>query len=120
MGDFIIAPKSNGASIYSASKAFLNSVVKSAAIENAPRIRVTGVMPGLVATEILPLDGLNQWDAVAQGFQPLWGRAGRPHEIASLVSFLIGDESSFISGTNITADGLWSLSGGVLPDVSGP
>jgi len=57
---------------------------------------------------------------IAKGVQPLWGRAGRPHEIASLVAFLIGDESSFISGTNIMADGLWSLTGGAFPDMSGP
>ena len=109
MGESVIAPKSAGASIYAASKAFVNSLVETAAIENAPRIRVNAVMPGLVATSIFPMD-TETWDNVGKSGQPLWGRAGRL-EVASLVAFLIGDEASLISGTRIRADGLWSLSG---------
>ena len=87
-----------------------NFLVETAVIENAPRIRVNAVMPGLVATSIFPMD-TETWDNVGKSGQPLWGRAGRPVEVASLVAFLIGDEASLISGTRIRADGLWSLSG---------
>ena len=31
---------------------------------------------------------------------------------SALAAFLLGDEASFISGTNVKADGLWALSGG--------
>ncbi|KAL7579581.1 hypothetical protein ACA910_007949 [Epithemia clementina (nom. ined.)] len=110
MGGTVISPKSAGSSIYSASKAFVMNLVESAAIENAPRIRVNGVMPGVVATSLFPMD-IEGIDSIAKFMQPLWGRAGRPVEIAGLVSFLISDEASFISGTNIRADGLWCLSG---------
>ena len=110
MGAVVISPKSAGASIYSASKAFVNSIVETAAIENAPRIRVNAVLPGVVKTGIAPL-GDKEYDAMAAQLQPLWGRAGTASEIASLVAYLIGNESSFISGSLIKADGLWGLSG---------
>jgi NAD(P)-dependent dehydrogenase (short-subunit alcohol dehydrogenase family) len=51
MGDTVIAP-----SIYSASKAFVNSLVETTAVENAPRIPVNSVMPGVVKTNIMPVD----------------------------------------------------------------
>lgn len=110
MGTAVIGPKSAGSSIYSASKAFVNSLVETAAIENAPRIRVNAVMPGVVKTGIAPLDDA-AFEALGAQVQPLWGRAGTASEVASLVSFLIGNEASFISGSLIKADGLWGLSG---------
>lgn len=50
--------------------------------------------------------------AIGAALQPLYGRPGKAVEVASLVGYLLSDEASFISGTNIKADGLWSLSGG--------
>ena len=111
MGEAVIGPKSSGSGVYSASKAFVNSLVETAAIENAPRIRVNGVMPGVVQTGIMPVDDAT-YQSIGAALQPLWGRPGKPAEIASLASYLLSDEASFISGTNIKADGLWSLSGG--------
>jgi len=111
MGHAVISPKSAGSGIYSASKAFVNSLVETAAIENAPRIRVNGVMPGVVRTDIMPVDEAT-YQSIGAAMQPLWGRAGKAEEVASLVSYLISDEASFISGTNIKADGLWSMTGG--------
>ena len=111
MGDAVIGPKSAGSGVYSASKAFVNSLVETSAIENAPRIRINGVMPGVVRTGIMPVDN-ETYDAIGAALQPLWGRAGKAVEIAALAAFLLGDEASFISGTNVKADGLWALSGG--------
>lgn len=90
----------------------MNSLVETAVIENAPRIRVNGVMPGVVQTSIMPVDDAT-YQAVGAALQPLWGRPGKPVEIASLAPYLLGDEASFISGSNIKADSLWALSGGV-------
>ena len=111
MGTTVVGPKSAGSGIYSATKAFVNSLVETAAIEYAPRVRINGVMPGVVRTSIMPVDD-DTYNAIGKALQPLYGRPGEPNEIASLVSFLISDDASFISGTNIKADGLWSLSGG--------
>jgi len=72
-------------------------------------------MAGLVATELVPSLDDDMWELFGRCVQPLWGRVGRRNEIASVVLFLISDEASFISGTNIMADGLWSLSGGAPP-----
>ena len=111
MAASIVGPKSGTSGLYSASKAFLNSIVETAAIENAPHIRVNSVMPGVVQTGLMPVDEAT-YNAIANKVQPLWGRAGKPAEVASLVSYLLSDEASFISGTHIFADGLWSKSGG--------
>mmetsp|Transcript_21775 Transcript_21775/g.37063 ORF Transcript_21775/g.37063 Transcript_21775/m.37063 type:complete len:266 (-) Transcript_21775:64-861(-) len=113
MGVAVIGPKSAGSGVYSASKAFVNSLVETAAIEYAPRIRVNGVLPGIVKTSIFPLDD-ETYNTVGANMQPLYGRPGKSEEIASLVAYLVSDEASFISGSNIKADGLWSLSGGSL------
>jgi NAD(P)-dependent dehydrogenase (short-subunit alcohol dehydrogenase family) len=111
MGVSVVGPKSAGSAVYSASKAFVNSIVETAAIENAPRIRVNAVLPGVVQTDIMPVDDAT-YHAIAAALQPLWGRPGKVREISSLVSFLLSDEASFISGSLIKADGLWGLSGG--------
>jgi len=51
-----IAPKSaNSSSICSAPKAFVNSLIQTAAIENAPCIRVNAVLPGPVKTWIMTM-----------------------------------------------------------------
>ena len=110
MGSVVIGPKSAGAGIYSASKAFVNSLVETAAVENAPRIRVNSVLPGLVKTNIMNVDD-DTYHNIGKSMQPLYGRPGKASEIASLVHYLLSDAASFISGTNIKADGLFSLSG---------
>ena len=35
------------------------------------------------------------------------GRWGKPHEIANLISFLLSDNSEYITGENINIDGGW-------------
>jgi 3-oxoacyl-[acyl-carrier protein] reductase len=37
------------------------------------------------------------------------GRLGRPDEIASLVAFLAGPQSSYINGASLTADGGYNI-----------
>ena len=69
-------------------------------------------MPGIVRTGLISGADDATYDNIGAALQPLWGRAGKPEEISSLVAYLLGDEASFISGANIMADGLWSKSGG--------
>jgi NAD(P)-dependent dehydrogenase (short-subunit alcohol dehydrogenase family) len=111
MGAAVIGPKSAGSSVYSASKAAVNSLVETAAIENALTVRVNAVLPGVVQTGIMPVDH-DTYQKIGAAMQPLYGRPGQPEEIASLVSYLLSSEASFISGTLVKADGLWGLSGG--------
>lgn len=111
MGSTVIAPKSIGSSLYAASKAFVNSLVQTAAIENAPRVRVNAVLPGVIQTGIMPVDDAT-YQAIGAAMQPLWGRPGTPEEVAAAVAFLLGDGASLISGNLMKVDGLWSLSDG--------
>lgn len=98
-------------SIYAASKVAINAVMKIAAVELAPRkIRVNSVSPGPFATEIMKKAGLA--DAGMQDFiragVPL-DRLGDPSEVGQLISFLVSDAASFITGAEYLVDGGQSL-----------
>jgi NAD(P)-dependent dehydrogenase (short-subunit alcohol dehydrogenase family) len=99
-----------GASIYSATKAAVRSFGRTLAAELAPRrIRVVTISPGPVATGLfskleMPKEAA---EAVAAGWAAgvALKRMGRPEEIARLALFLASDEASFITGTEVFADG---------------
>jgi len=99
-----------GASIYAASKAAVRSFGRTLAAELAPRrIRVITISPGPIATALLsklemPKEAV---DAVAAGWVEgvALKRIGRPEEIARLALFLASDDASFITGTEVFADG---------------
>ena len=94
-----------GTSIYSATKGALNKIAQIAANELAARkIRVNIVSPGPIATP--GLDSVLKADAkefLASG--TALQRLGDPDEIAKTVLFLASDAASYISGTEIIADG---------------
>ena len=96
--------------VYAASKAAIRSFARTWAVELADRgIRVNTIVPGPVDTE--GLRGLagdaGHADAlVAQlGAELPLGRAGRPEEIANAVLFLASGLSSFVTGSELFADG---------------
>lgn len=94
-----------GASVYSATKGALNKIAQIAANELAGRkIRVNIVSPGPIATP--GLDSVIPAEAKAHlaGATALQ-RLGDPDEIAQTVLFLASDAASFITGTEIIADG---------------
>lgn len=95
----------SGASIYSATKGALNKIAQIAANELAGRkIRVNIVSPGPVLTpgleNAMPAEA-KEFLAAATALQ----RLGDPDEIAKTVLFLASDAASFITGTEIIADG---------------
>lgn len=86
---------------YSASKAALIGMTKSLAQEvGRKNIRVNAVAPGLIETKMLE----NLPIAEMVGSIPL-KRVGQPQEVASAVSFLISEESSYITGQTISVNG---------------
>jgi NAD(P)-dependent dehydrogenase (short-subunit alcohol dehydrogenase family) len=94
------------ASVYAASKAAINAVMKIAALELASRkIRVNAVSPGPVATEIMNKLGLDDSvEAQIINSIPL-SRLGKANEVADLIAYLSGDDASFITGSNFLIDG---------------
>jgi NAD(P)-dependent dehydrogenase (short-subunit alcohol dehydrogenase family) len=91
---------------YAASKAGLNGMVKSLALEwAAEAIRLNAVGPGPVDTPMVA--GVKADPAALAAMQasiPL-GRLGQPQEIAELVSFLLSSRAAFITGQVVCADG---------------
>ena len=92
---------------YDASKAVLHSMIKNLSIQFAPWIAINGVAPGWISTE--KVEKINQ---ELQGkFEEeeskriLLGRFGKPEEVASVISFLASEESSYINGEIIRVDG---------------
>lgn len=99
-----ISPQS--ASVYAASKAALNAVMKIAALELSNRkIRVNAVSPGPVATEIMGKLGLDTTveDQIINSIPML--RLGQAGEVADLITYLASDNASFITGSNFLIDG---------------
>jgi NAD(P)-dependent dehydrogenase (short-subunit alcohol dehydrogenase family) len=101
---------SPGLSVYSGSKAAVNAIVKTAALELASRkIRVNSISPGAIDTELFSKMGmddeaLNGMTDYLIGLTPI-GRIGKPAEIGHLVAFLSSDEASFITGADHIIDG---------------
>jgi dihydroanticapsin dehydrogenase len=97
-------------SIYAASKGAILMLSKSIALDYAKQnIRCNCLCPGWVDTPINyahaeMLGGIDQVYATIDSFQPV-GRPGEPREIANVVLFLASDESSFVTGSAVVADG---------------
>ena len=88
---------------YAAAKGGVLSLMRSLAIELAPKTRVNAVSPGIIATEMTrDLVAAKGDQLIAQ--TPL-RRFGRPEEIAAIVQFLCSDAASFITGETIHANG---------------
>ena len=99
---------SPGAIAYSATKWALRGMTKAAAIDLAPRkIRVNSVHPGPIDTEMLRVRTAEQNQQRLQRV-PM-KRMGTAQEVASLVLFLLSDESGYITGAEVEIDGGASL-----------
>ena len=89
------------AAAYGATKAALTSFARSWAAEYGPAgIRVNAISPGPVYTNAAKRELFDAWGKTT----PL-GRAGDPQEIAAVIGFLASPGASYITGTNIAADG---------------
>lgn len=88
---------------YDASKVSLMSLTKNLAKELAPTVRVNGVAPGWIDTDMnkeLPQDYLEE-----EMRKTLIGRMAHPEEIAKTILFLASDDASYLTGSIIFVDG---------------
>jgi|TARA_B100000686_G_scaffold119069_1_gene126204 glucose 1-dehydrogenase/3-oxoacyl-[acyl-carrier protein] reductase len=94
---------------YNASKGGVKMLTKALAVELArSSIRVNAVAPGPVATDFVSLEGITSPETLeALKGRLLIPRIGQPEDIASAVSFLLSDESSWITGVHLPVDGGW-------------
>ena len=91
---------------YGASKAALHNIQTGLARELAPlHIRVNGVAPGFVASE-MTVNIPEGERAQVLGDIP-WGRPGTPDEIAAAVAFLTSADASYLTGAVIDVNGGW-------------
>ncbi|WP_373097967.1 SDR family NAD(P)-dependent oxidoreductase [Zhongshania sp.] len=96
---------SMGTSIYSATKAGVISITKSAAIEAGKQgIRANCLCPGFIYTAMSA--GGEKMPGILE--KAALGRGGQPEEVAEVAAFLASDRASYVSGTVIPVDGGWS------------
>ena len=98
-----------GRSIYSASKAAVDSLTRSFALElSSYNILVNSIAPGYVNTELIKKNNSQtELDSIKKNI-PL-ERFAEPSEIANLVTFLCSEKNSYITGQVITIDGGYIL-----------
>ena len=92
---------------YVVSKGAVNQLTKVMAVSLAPhRIRVNGIGPGTILTELARAAVLGNREAEQKVLSrtPL-GRMGEPEEIASVAIFLASDDASYLTGQTIYPDG---------------
>lgn len=92
---------------YAMSKGGMNQLTAVAAVALAPhRIRVVGVGPGTILTDMVKTAIFSSADArrAVLSRTPI-GRCGEPSEVASVAAFLASDDASYITGQTIYPDG---------------
>ena len=86
--------------MYATSKAALIQFTQYLAKNYAPNVRVNCLCPGITETNLFTNRDFTRFEGCN-----LLGRMAKPEEIANVALFLVSDESSFMTGSIIVADG---------------
>jgi NAD(P)-dependent dehydrogenase (short-subunit alcohol dehydrogenase family) len=93
---------SPGSAAYSVSKGAINSLTRQAAADLAPRIRVNGLISGIVGT---PIGSKDMGHRKPEYEMIPLGRIGRPDDVAEAAVFLASDKASYITNAILPVDG---------------
>jgi NAD(P)-dependent dehydrogenase (short-subunit alcohol dehydrogenase family) len=97
---------------YGTSKAAIAALTRNVAVTYARRgIRCNAVAPGMIGSETVLSYLTDEFKASVAKRTPL-GRIGRPEEMAALITFLLSDDASYVTGQTIMADGGLLISAG--------
>jgi hypothetical protein len=99
----------NGVAPYCASKGGITALTRNMAIDYGPTIRVNSIAPGWVLTPLIQSIFDSYDDPAEQRRQverrQVMKRIGVPEDVGYAVAFLVSDEASFITGTQLFIDG---------------
>lgn len=94
-----------GSALYASSKGAVMTLTRNWAKEFGPQgIRINSVCPGMIATKFHDDFTADQVREKVAGATPL-RREGTAEEVADLVAYLAGDESTFLTGNNVDVNG---------------
>ena len=95
-----------GSGHYAAAKRAVNSLTETFALELAPLIRVNGIAPGAVPTEIMMKAlGVNETTVQRYADKIPLGRLGTPTDLGAVALFLASDASAWITGQTLSVAG---------------
>jgi NAD(P)-dependent dehydrogenase (short-subunit alcohol dehydrogenase family) len=93
-----------GYNLYGATKAALDGLMRSLAVELAPAIRVNSILPGLIETNMS--EGIfKDHNLLERTLSQYPLKNGLPEDIANMVEFLISDKAKWITGQQLVVDG---------------
>ncbi|WNG48123.1 glucose 1-dehydrogenase [Archangium minus] len=100
-----------GTSLYSASKAALDGMIRAVALEGMDRgVRVNNVNPGIIDTPMLRRLSTEETQRPFITHTPA-RRLGSPEEVADVVLWLCSEGARFVTGQNVLVDGGYALAG---------
>lgn len=99
-----------GNSVYSATKAAMESLVRSVALETAPKgIRVNTIRPGMIDTKLIRGGGITDEQLAENLSEYPLKRIGKPEDIANAAIYLLSEASSWVTGTSLVVDGGYTI-----------
>lgn len=109
IGSIAALTADHGLGLYNASKAFVEGLTRSIAVDHGPAVRCNAISPGWIMTGMADAAFETANDPAAAKIDALArhpaGRFGQPEDIANLAVWLASDEAQFATGQCYTLDG---------------